>query len=130
MTLTASPLKVKDELRAMTNSELNREDVLEIAVVALGPDMVAAFGLDELGGDAHPVPGLAHAALDDVIDTQLAPDLADIDRLALEGERRVAGDHEQRAEAREFSNNVLGDAVGEVLLLGVARHVVEGQHGD
>ena len=45
-------------------------------------------------------------------------------------ERRVAGDHEQGAEARQLRDDVVGDAVAEILLFGVAAHVGERQHGD
>ena len=42
----------------------------------------------------------------------------------------VAGDDEQVAEARQLGDDVLGQPVGEELLLRVAAHVGEGQHGD
>ncbi len=64
---------------------LQFEYVLEIAVIAFGPDVVAARCLDELGRDAHPVAHLAHAAFDHVLHAELAADLANIDRFALEG---------------------------------------------
>jgi hypothetical protein len=38
---------------------LDREDVGEIAVVALGPDVDAGLGLEELCGDTDPLAGLA-----------------------------------------------------------------------
>src|SRR5258708_15962323 len=41
---------------------LDREDIGEIAVVTLGPDVVAGFGLDQLRGDADPVPGFSQAS--------------------------------------------------------------------
>ena len=49
---------------------------------------------------------------------------------ALVGEARIAGDHEQRLEARQRGDDVLDHAVGEILLLGIAAHVLERQHGD
>ena len=45
------------------------------------------------------VPGAADAALDDVAGAERPADLAHVDGLAPEGEGRVAGDHEQLAEA-------------------------------
>ena len=41
---------------------LHREYVGQVAVVAFGPEMAAGDDIVELGGDAHPVAGLAHAA--------------------------------------------------------------------
>ena len=53
---------------------LNGEDVGELAVVILGPDMRAVVGLDELRGDAHAVAGLAHRAFDEMRGVQRLPD--------------------------------------------------------
>src|SRR5262249_3632819 len=86
--------------------------------------------IDELPGDAHARSRLAHAAFEDVTHPQLAPDLLHIDRLALIGERRVSGDYEQPADARETADDVLDHAISEVLLLRVAAQVGEGQPGD
>jgi len=57
--------------------------------------VIAGFGLDQLGRHTHPVPGAAHAAFEDVSDSQLPPDVPDIDGRILVGEGRVARDHEQ-----------------------------------
>ena len=53
-----------------------------------------------------------------------------LDLLALVAEGGVAGDHEQALKAREIGDDVLGDTVDEILLLGIARHVVERQYDD
>src|SRR3954454_1527933 len=58
---------------------LHRENVSEIAVIALSPDMLAGFGLDQLRGDADAVAGFAQAAFEHVAHTQFAPDLLHID---------------------------------------------------
>ena len=78
---------------------LHRENVGEIAVVALGPDMIAGLGLDQLRGDPDAVAGFAHAAFEHIAHAQFAPDLLHIDRAALVGEARIAGDDEQRADS-------------------------------
>ncbi len=109
---------------------LDREDVLELAVVALGPDVPVGLGVDQLHGDAHPVAGLAHAALDHVLDAELRGDVLDPHRLALVHEGGVARDHEQVPKARQRGDDVLGQAVGEELLLGIAAHVDERQDRD
>ena len=70
---------------------LDREDVFEFAVVALGPQVVAARRLDQLAGDAHPRAGLAHAALKDIADAELGADVLHLHRLALVGEHRICG---------------------------------------
>ena len=103
---------------------------LQLAVVSLGPDVLAGLGVDELAGDADPLAGRPDAALEHVAHAELARDLPHVDRLALVDEARVAGDDEEPAQARERRDDVLGDAVGEIVLLGVAAHVGEGQDGD
>ena len=51
-------------------------------------------------------------------------------RFAFVGEGRVPGDDHQVLKAGQLGDEVLGDPVGEVLLLRIARHVVEGQDRD
>ena len=64
---------------------LQREQVLEVAVVAVGPEVVPGLGLDQLGGHAEPVARPAGAALEHVAHAELAPDLLDRHGAALVG---------------------------------------------
>ena len=57
------------------NLVLKIERIFERAVKPLGPQMLAALGLDQLAADADAAAGLAQAALDDVADAKLAPEL-------------------------------------------------------
>ena len=72
----------------------------------------------------------AHAAFKDIAHPKLAADPAHIDRLCLVGVARVARDDENAVVLREAGNDVLGDFVREVFLVGVVAHVLERQHGD
>ena len=54
---------------------LHREDVSQIAVVTLGPEMGTGGCIDQLAGDAHALPGPAHATLEDIADTKVLADL-------------------------------------------------------
>ena len=109
---------------------LDREDVLHVAVIALRPEMGPGLRVDQLDGYAHTVHRAPDTALHNVLDAQIAADLADVDRLVLECEGRVPGDHEERLEARQLRNQVVGDAVREVVPLRTAAHVDEGQERD
>ena len=109
---------------------LDREDVVEVAVEAFSPQVAAVLAVDQLGVDAHAIAGLAHASLQDRAHAEVLAHLRDVGRLALVGEGGVAGDDEQARNLGQIGDDVLGDAVGEILLLGIARHVVEGQHCD
>jgi hypothetical protein len=83
--------------------------------------------LNQLARDAHACSGLADASFQHVAHTEFAADLPHIDRAPFVGEGRVAGDDEQRADARQRGGDVLHHAVGEILLLGVTAHVLERQ---
>jgi hypothetical protein len=80
----------------------------------------------------HPdtVARLAQTAFEHIPDPKVAPNLLQIDRPALVGEARVARDGEQRGVARQRGDDVLGDAVSEKFLLGVAAHILERQHSN
>jgi hypothetical protein len=57
---------------------LNFEDVLQLAVVPLGPDVKALRDIDELNRDPHPVTRSPNAALEDRGDVQRVADLTQI----------------------------------------------------
>src|SRR5215469_11892093 len=73
---------------------LHHEDVGEIAVVALSPDMLAGLGLDQLAGDANAIAGFPQAAFEHIAHAQIAANLLHINSAALVGEGGVARDHE------------------------------------
>ena len=54
---------------------LHVEEIGHRLVETLRPKMFAALGVDELDIDAHPGAGPLNAALEDIADVQLAPDL-------------------------------------------------------
>src|SRR5206468_803247 len=93
-----------------------------------GPYVTAGLAMNQLGRDSHLVPGLADAALKDVGDAKFSRDLADIHRLPLECESRVAGNHFQGRDFRQVGRDIFADAIAEVTLLGVAAHVLEWKH--
>src|SRR5205823_7473610 len=97
---------------------------------AFGPQMATGGAVDQLGDDPYPVPDLAHAALQHVGDSELPGDVADIHRLALEGEGGVPRDHLKRRNLRQVGGDVLADSVAEIFLLGIAAHVLERQDAD
>ena len=109
---------------------LDGENILELAIVALGPEVGLGFAVDQLDRHSDAIRGFAHAALNDVVHAEFPRDLLGFHRLALVNKNRVARDHQQLAEARQFGDDVLGQPVGEKLLLRIAAHIDERQHGD
>src|SRR5215212_8967029 len=59
---------------------LNNEDVGQLAIVFLGPQIFACFSFDEIGRYPDPVAAAPHSALDNVAHAQLAPDLSQVGR--------------------------------------------------
>src|SRR6516165_171476 len=92
--------------------------------------MRARHYINQLARDANLPCRLAHRPLKDIAHAKSAPDFLDIDSLAFEGEARITGDHEQPFEPRERCDYFLNHAIREILLLGIAAHVLERQHGD
>lgn len=109
---------------------LNSEDVVEWSVVTLRPQVAAGRTLHELGRDSYPLAGSLQAALEDVPNAKLACDLPDIGGLVFVGEGRVSCDDEQLAKARQVSDDVFGDAIGQAFVALLSRQVVERQDRD
>ena len=107
---------------------LQLKNVIERAVKAVSPDVSAGRRVDQLSGDAHPVAGFAHAAFEHVAHAQLARDLLHVNGLALVGEGGVASDDKEPRRARDCRRDLLDHAIDEILLLGIAGHVLERQH--
>jgi hypothetical protein len=101
----------------LRNRVLHREHVLEFSVVALGPEMHAARGVDELRRNSHSITSSSHAALQEVANAQFTGDLLRVRGLAFESQDRVARDNREIGEAAEGRNEILGDTVAEILLL-------------
>jgi hypothetical protein len=78
---------------------LHVEKIGQRLVEPLGPEMTAAFGVDELDVDAHSASAALNAALKDVADVQLAADRLHVERLAFVSERRIASDYDRAPNA-------------------------------
>ena len=113
---------------ALRDLVLHGKHVGQVAIVAVGPEMVPGFAIDQLRRDPHPIAGAPDAAFDHVTHAQLARHLADVHGRTLVGERRAARNHKKLAVARQVGDDVLGDPIGEIFLFGIAAHIGERQH--
>src|SRR5438105_1819996 len=83
---------------------LHTKHIVELAVVAIGPEVVAVPDIDELRNDAQTVAGFPDASLEHGVDAQLLADLADVEAVAFEAKRRRprgdpdVGHHRQRID--------------------------------
>jgi hypothetical protein len=57
---------------------LNGEDVIDVSIESVGPDMLAGRGINELHRYVDAIRRLMNAALEHVVHTELARDLAHI----------------------------------------------------
>src|SRR4029453_15347477 len=88
---------------------LDFDDVGEVAIEAIGPEMVAGLPVDQLGVDPNTASRLSNAALEDMADAKLAGYLLYVGVLALEAEGGVAGDNVERGKFGEVGGDVLAD---------------------
>jgi hypothetical protein len=109
---------------------LDGEHVVQAAVVGVGPEVVAAARIDQLRRDPDLVALLAHAALEDVGHAEPLADGAQVLLLALEGEGGGAPGDAEILDPGQHVEQLLGQALGEILVVRVHRHVDEGQHRD
>src|SRR5215813_688083 len=79
---------------------LHGEDIGQISVVTLGPEMGPGGYIDKLAADAHPLPGSAHATFEDITDAKVAANLLQVDGFSFVGECGIAGDDEKPAPFR------------------------------
>src|SRR5262249_39753047 len=94
---------------------LSGENILNLAIISLGPNMSLARSVDQLRCQANPVAGLSHATLDDIADAKRTAHRSDVDRGAAEPEGGIAGYHVQGVIARQLGDDVFGDSVAEIL---------------
>src|SRR5262249_37336886 len=104
---------------------LQSKDVFERAFKALRPNVRRRVRVDQLPRNAYSITGFSQAAFEYVAHAEFAADLLDVYGSVFVGEARVARDDEEPPDTRERGDDVLDDAVGKVLLLGVAAQVVE-----
>src|SRR5262249_38240045 len=96
----------------------------------VGPQMPARYALYELSGDPHPVTRDPEASFQDVTDAELARDLLHVDRSALVGKRRVAGDDEEAAIARQCGDDVFNNPIDEIVPVSVSAQIEKRQYGN
>src|SRR4029453_2489772 len=92
----------------------------KLAVKALRPLMGTRRGVSELHSHADRVGSLPHASFEDILDAQVFTDFPHINRFALVLEGRVTRDDEQFTKLGESGDDLLRDAVAEILQIGSA----------
>jgi len=109
---------------------LNGEDIGELAVIALCPEMFPLRHSDELGGNSHPVARFAYRTFDQMAGAKVAADSAQILIVAFDLKRRSAADDTQAPDLCERSGDLFRDAVGEKFLIHIPGKILKRQHCD
>src|SRR5215207_1089849 len=104
---------------------LQIEDIFNLAVETINPQVGTGRGIDELARNAHAVARLTYAAFENVAHPELASHLFYVDGPALVGEARIAGDHEQLPETRQRGDDLFHYTVGEIFLLRIPAHILK-----
>jgi ABC-type multidrug transport system fused ATPase/permease subunit len=115
---------------ALRDIVLHDEDVIQLTIVLLRPEVEPGGRIDELSRDAHAITRPADAAFQHSADVELAADLAQVRVTALERERGRAARHAQLRQLCQRVDNLLGHAITEVRAALLAAHALERQHGD
>src|SRR5207244_241133 len=109
---------------------LDREHVVQRTIVALRPKGASVVGGSELRRDAQTVSGLPHRALQHGGDAEQRADPPDVLRLSLEGERGRARGDAQTVDLGERVDQLVADAVAQVLVVRIGAGIHERQHRD
>ncbi len=108
---------------------LHFEDLADMALVLLRPEVRVGASVDELDVDAHAVAFARHRPFDHGVGGELFRDRRQRLRRPPIAKRGRARENAEAGLARELGEEQIGYAVGEVRLRGVARQVRERQHG-
>jgi hypothetical protein len=109
---------------------LDGENVLELAVVALGPHRMARGRFNQLRGDAHPAAGAADRTFEHVRRAELLADLLGGDLLVAEGEHLGARENLQLRDLGNFGDDVFSNAVAKIFVFFSAALILKIKHGD
>src|SRR4030095_9074994 len=119
--------KARQRAPCDTSSTLlwQRERIQCLTLVLFGPDMSLRLRLNELRGDANAAADSPQARLEEVRDAQLPGDLvSSFRRIPVVHRRRPRDDAKSRGiRSAQMGDHLLGQAVAEVLLVGISRQV-------
>src|SRR3954452_12542691 len=107
MDLRSLHRRLDDPGDARRDLVLKLEDIFEQTIEPVGPKMRTALRIDQLTGDPYALASFANRPLEHVAHTEFTADPLYVDGLALIGEARIAGDHEEPSDARQRGDDLL-----------------------
>src|SRR5205807_3486151 len=111
---------------ATSDLVLYGEEIPDIVVETLRPKMRVGCRINKLRIDPDLVPRAPDTPLEHIPHPKLAADLLGVDALVFVREGRVARDDQNMPQARQIGRQIVGDAVGDILLSSAFAEIVEG----
>jgi hypothetical protein len=109
---------------------LDGEDVFDLALESLRPEVKTVRGIDELRGDPQSIAALAYAAFQERLHIEQAPHFPAVHSAVLQLERcRTRGDP-QAADCAQGIDDLLRGSFAEIVLILLRTHVCERQDRD
>jgi hypothetical protein len=108
---------------------LDRENIINRAIVVLRPDVSASAGVDQLGIQPNSASVPAHASFQNVRDTKGLTDLARVARATIWHDTRPAN-HLEIGDVGQLGQNVVLHAIGKEGVLFLLAQVFKWQHSD
>jgi hypothetical protein len=109
---------------------LNGEDVFHLAVVAFGPDGMAGFTFDELGGDTEAIAGAADGTFQDVHCAEFFADLRRGDGLIAKLQHFGTRKNFETGDFGKFGDDIFGHAIAKIFIFFGSTKIFEIEHGD
>src|SRR5229473_3578011 len=109
---------------------LQCQNIARVALVILCPEMGLILHLDELSADAHALACAPNSSFEDVIHAQLFADLVDpfLGAFVLNGRGSRDDAKTLGLQLTEAGDHLLGQAIAEVFLFGIATEIFKGQY--
>ena len=96
---------------------LQRQDILRIALIFLGPEMLVRGRLNELRGDANLAAGAEDGAFHDAIHSEFASDLRNRFVHSAITKNGSSGDYVQGTDLGEIRDELVGHTIREELFV-------------
>ena len=109
---------------------LQRQNITQVTIVGLRPEMEARHCAVELRGDANLISRAPHAPFQDRRHVQLVAHSGNVRMFALKRERRSARGDLQLINSSQRVQQLFREPVGEILLIRIPTHIDERQHRD
>jgi len=109
---------------------LHGEDVGHLTVERVRPEVEARGGVDELRCHPEPSADVAHTTAQHRGDVKSSSDFADVTARAAKRERARTRRNLEPFQLRQRVDQLLAQSITQVIVLGVAAHVDERQHGN